>query len=746
MAKGQIPGMRPALYWSLFIALVLLSILAGGLTYWGQSLGIRDQAGAQLSTIANLKVEQIRLWRGERLADGQTVLADGPRLAEMADILRGTASTAMRSDISTWMGTYNTIRESADLFLVSADGKVVLNVAQGSAPGDTYEIAFLDGPLASHAAALTDLYRDARDGKIYIDLVVPIVFGEEPQPDRVGALVQRFDPQTFLFPLVQSWPLESTTAETVLVERVGDRVVYLNELRHRPGPALSQRFPLSQADLPAAMAVRGVKGVVEGKDYRGEPVLAALNSVDQSPWFLVAKVDRDEILAPLYTLAWRIGLMVLVSDLALASMAAWIWREREARFFQRSLELELGRKAIEKHASELTRYANDIILLLAPDGQVVEANERAVAAYGYSHEAILAMNVRMLLPARTRVQVAGDMRMVIESGGRVFETIHLRSDGLEFPVEVSSRVVEVEGRTYFQSIIRDVTERNRTRDELERLRRFQESILQNLTEGIVLLDSEGRIQYANPAAAGMFGAPAASLVGAHWGSVIPADQHALVEAADERRRRGQADRYELSMRLADGSRLAVQVSGTPRRASDGTFEGTLAVFSDISGRVQREERLRAMSTHDPLTQVYNRLFFDEELARFDRGRVRPVSLIMLDLNGLKRVNDERGHEAGDLLLRSLAHVLRTTFRQEDVVARLGGDEFAVILPGASAENAQRAIERLRDAVRRHGLSSGSPPLDVAVGTSTAGEGQDLRQALDRADKAMYVDKASARIR
>ena len=213
-----------------------------------------------------------------------------------------------------------------------------------------------------------------------------------------------------------------------------------------------------------------------------------------------------------------------------------------------------------------------------------------------------------------------------------------------------------------------------------------------------------------------------------------------------RRHRGEADRYDLTLRRPDGTHLPVQVSGSPQTAADGSFQGTLAVFSDISGRVQQEERLRAMSIHDPLTQAYNRLFFDEELARFDRGRVRPVSLIMLDLNGLKRVNDEQGHEAGDLLLRSLAHVLRATFRQEDVIARLGGDEFAVILPGASAENAQRAIERLRDAVRRHGLSSGSPPLDVAVGASTAGEGQDLRQALDRADKAMYVDKASARIR
>ncbi|MCX6025729.1 MAG: hypothetical protein NTY23_05655, partial [Chloroflexi bacterium] len=420
MKRQASPGVRPALFWSLFGVLVLLSIAAGSLTYWFQSRGIRDQAGTQLTTIAELKVGQIQLWREERLADGQSILADSLRLSALADVLRGTAPGAVRTEVWMWIATYHASHTCADMFLVGANGRVLLNVAHSTAPGESYETGLLNRALESPAATLTDFFHNAKDGKIYIDLVVPIAFGREPQADHAGALVERFDPQTFLFPLIQSWPVESTTAETLLVEKVGDQVVYLNELRQRPDPALSLHFPLSQVDLPAAMAVRGVEGVVDGKDYRGEPVLAALHHVDQSPWFLVAKTDRDEFLAPLYTLATRTALMVLVFGLALAAMAGWIWREREARFYHRSLELELGRKAIEKHISALTRYANDIILLVAADGQVMEANERAVNAYGHSHDALLAMNVRGLRPASTRGQVADDMRPVIEGGGRVF--------------------------------------------------------------------------------------------------------------------------------------------------------------------------------------------------------------------------------------------------------------------------------------------------------------------------------------
>src|SRR3989304_7370778 len=138
MAKGQIPRMRPALDWALFFILLALSIVAGGLTYWAQSRGIRDQAGAQLETIAELKVGQIQLWREERLADGRTILGDSLRLAELSHILHGTATHADRTDGLKWLAAPQSGLKSVDGILVAAEGPAGLSAAHSPPPDEAY--------------------------------------------------------------------------------------------------------------------------------------------------------------------------------------------------------------------------------------------------------------------------------------------------------------------------------------------------------------------------------------------------------------------------------------------------------------------------------------------------------------------------------------------------------------------------------------------------------------------------------
>ncbi|OGO47434.1 MAG: hypothetical protein A2Z30_02750 [Chloroflexi bacterium RBG_16_64_43] len=204
MRRKDIRGVRPALLRALLGALILLSVVAGGLTYWGQSRRIRDQAGAQLTTIAELKVGQIQLWREERLSDGQVILADGLRLSDLTHVLRGTAAHAGRTDALKWLGAYQAGLNCVDVLLVGTDGKVTLSAAYSVPPGEAYDVNLIERALTGRVATLTDFYRDANDGNIYIDLIVPIVSGGESPADRVGAVVERFDPRAFLFPLIQS--------------------------------------------------------------------------------------------------------------------------------------------------------------------------------------------------------------------------------------------------------------------------------------------------------------------------------------------------------------------------------------------------------------------------------------------------------------------------------------------------------------------------------------------------------------
>ena len=162
----------------------------------------------------------------------------------------------------------------------------------------------------------------------------------------------RVDPGRYLYPLIQSWPLPSSTGETLLVERRGERVLFLNDLRFRKHAALALSAPLSDPTLPAAMAVRGRRGVVQGADYRGVRVLAALQPVPATSWFIVSKEDVAAVVGPVRTRGWMTaGFALLLVTLAGAG-AMFLWHAREAQTTDevRALNAELEQRVRSRTA------------------------------------------------------------------------------------------------------------------------------------------------------------------------------------------------------------------------------------------------------------------------------------------------------------------------------------------------------------------------------------------------------------
>ena len=288
--------------------------------------------------------------------------------------------------------------------------------------------------------------------------------------------------------------------------------------------------------------------------------------------------------------------------------------------------------------------------------------------------------------------------------------------------------------------IRRAVERRKAYIEFRRLKEFHESILQNLTEGVLCEDENGSVTYVNPAMANLLGYQPEVMVGKHWTSFCPLDQRAVAEAATDALQKGvKTLRYEIELLRKDGTHIPVQVSVSS--LSDGNRSGgTLSVFTDISERKRTEEKLRYMLNHDTLTGLFNRAFFEEELARLERGRQFLLSIVMADIDGLKQVNDNYGHDAGDETLRRAAEVLRSTFRAEDLVARIGGDEFAVLLPHAPESVVDNTVERLRKAVISHNEQHGDPMLSLSIGTSTVHKGDAINIGKRKADQRMYQDK------
>ena len=164
---------------------------------------------------------------------------------------------------------------------------------------------------------------------------------------------------------------------------------------------------------------------------------------------------------------------------------------------------------------------------------------------------------------------------------------------------------------------------------------------------------------------------------------------------------------------------------------------------EISSRKTIESELRYQSTHDSLTGIYNRAFFDEAMERMELEQQYPVSIIAADVDRLKRINDTQGHVMGDDLLYNVAQLLASVFRSDDVLARIGGDEFAILLPRTDPETVTRVVNRVQTIILEYNKSHPDQAIQLSIGYSTSAQGN-LIAAYKVADEEMYADKLKRR--
>jgi diguanylate cyclase (GGDEF)-like protein/PAS domain S-box-containing protein len=300
-------------------------------------------------------------------------------------------------------------------------------------------------------------------------------------------------------------------------------------------------------------------------------------------------------------------------------------------------------------------------------------------------------------------------------------------------------------KKYTDDVEEKVTERTRLLEEGSRL---VQEVLDTTPNLLCLMNSEiDQFNYVNREYAEYFGVDCEEMLdlGPSFtrGRVHPNDQIIYKEHEDELLNAKDDEVIQSDYRMTNAKgewRWVSMRSIVFQRNRDRKPKLVLHVGQDITDLKDTEEKLRYLSIHDQLTGLYNRLYFEEEIARLERGRIFPISIIVADMDNLKNINDTYGHAEGDELLKVASQILRSSYRAEDVVARMGGDEFIALLPGATADAAKRAMERIQDKVRLHPLLMNKIAISISLGAATIEKGQSITDALKLADEHMYQAK------
>ncbi|MDQ1196060.1 sensor domain-containing diguanylate cyclase [Agrobacterium sp. SORGH_AS 787] len=163
-------------------------------------------------------------------------------------------------------------------------------------------------------------------------------------------------------------------------------------------------------------------------------------------------------------------------------------------------------------------------------------------------------------------------------------------------------------------------------------------------------------------------------------------------------------------------------------------------LADITARKKAETYLEYLGKHDVLTKLYNRAFYADEMNRLERKSLRPVSAVIIDLNGLKEANDQLGHDAGDGLLRRFGEILNGAVAAPNHACRIGGDEFAILMPGADAKAVGTMMETITELLRINNQFYSTLPLSMSYGAATSEAGETMESLVKRADVLMYENK------
>jgi diguanylate cyclase (GGDEF)-like protein/PAS domain S-box-containing protein len=295
--------------------------------------------------------------------------------------------------------------------------------------------------------------------------------------------------------------------------------------------------------------------------------------------------------------------------------------------------------------------------------------------------------------------------------------------------------------------IRYACERKRAEAALRESHEYTNQVIQSVQDGIVVYDRHLRHQVWNPAMEALSGVRAAAVVGRPAGEAPGAWGEAVAVSTLRRALAGDVVSLpEISYRIHESARDGwLAATFGPLRDGRGAIIGVIGSVRDITLRKEAEEVLWMQSLVDELTGLHNRRGFlvlaGQCLRLAERNRTEAL-LVFADLDGLKAVNDTRGHGAGDQALRDTAAVLRRSFRTSDVLARFGGDEFAVLVLDTGAANRHTVLARLDSSLRAHNASA-ARPLSLSVGVAAYDRSQrcSVEDLLARADAAMYAQKS-----
>ncbi len=582
-----------AFYIIAFALIITITVVAGYFYYANYEKHFRKELEKTLSAIAELKASQISLWRKERKGDAEAVFNNPVLKSEIKDYIHDPLNSKINETFFEYLKKFKEYYGYERVCFFDKNGVEKIS-SGGKFPLSSTVLSRFSEAIATHEISIIDLYISEYDGKPYLGAILPL-FDEGPAGEILGAMILNVDPYNVLYPFIEKWPSPTKSAETIIVRREGDYAVFLNELKFQKNTALKLKIPLTQREAPAVKAVLGETGVSEGIDYRGVKVIAETRSIKDSPWFLVTRIDLDEVYGPLrerfFIMVFFMGIILLVAALGVSIL----WSRRDADFYMKQLESERENAWLQ---DIIEKSLNEIFVFSAETLKFKYLNTGARRNLGYSMHELYGLTAYNIKPEFTEETFKAAIAPLVKKEKQVlvFETVHKRKDGSLYDVEVHLQLIERENESLFLAVINDITERKKIEKAVLKNEQQYRLLFKNMTSGfalheIILDDNKKPCDYrfieVNDAFETLTGARSSELIGNTVKTIMPATEDYWIETYGKVALTGEAVRFE-NFSAAIGKYFEI-LAYSPEPGKFAT------IFQDITERKAIEKQIRELN-------------------------------------------------------------------------------------------------------------------------------------------------------
>ncbi len=596
--------------WSLIglFGAAAVALAAGGYRlYHHRAQAIRSEKQSAIRAIVELKVNEIAKWRSERVGDARVHSRGAFLRSAVGRWLKASGDASLTTEVEENMEAIRTSYGYENVIVAGRDGRILFSLNPRLRELEATARHLVAQAASSRDVVFGDLFRCPRSNEVYLDVAAPIL---DASKRPVAVLILRTAAEQFLYPVVQSWPTPSRSAETLLIRRDGDDALFLSQGRHRLDPALTRRIPLSRSDIPSVQAALGKTGAFEGRDDRGAEVLAEILPVPDSPWFMVAKVDADEILAEARQRGQFILLFTALSVFVTGVTAAFVFSSRQKNLYHNLYRAEQHRRQVDAEIRAVFYSIGDGVISTDAAGRVTRMNPVAEHLTGWGEAEALDKPLEQvfhIVNEETRVEVDNPIRRVLREGTVVNlanHTLLVARDGTECPIADSGAPIrDKAGRVAGVVLVfRDQTHERKAEQSLRESEDRFRVLVENAQDVVLRILPGGTVDYCSPVIA-VFGGYTAQEetgqpIGKYFADPQQREQALALLAETITTRSGRS--VEFLYQPKTGAPFWVEVSGKPV-IENGEATAIHCIMRDITERkraeqalCESEERFRAM--------------------------------------------------------------------------------------------------------------------------------------------------------